>query len=507
MIKKLLFLLATVGMIANITSCTSKKSQDDSDIIENAAVDKIDAESQSLDTAAANLAEPIAAEDPSLQAALGETSAATPTLDETTAAATAPAESLSLDAPLDTAATTASTETVTAMPADIAAAPTLDESSLNDIPPPSDSSLSALNEPVTSPELNSVDTNVDTSPAPIAKKEKKSAASFADSPLVESNMSAPVAKSAGSELKKVSMTMPYQAGAGWVNTVYVARPGEKLKDISQKIFAADKSKELKKIAENSYLKARNVKPGDKIYYISPNRPEDSTKTILYYEDVGMVPETYTAKNGDKLKTVAKEILGYDRAWIELWTSNPIESKDKLAEGDTIKYWRSASSINTVAQTQPTTENSAPQLIDPSQMPSAPPAEPTMAANTPPPAPDMNSLPPPAPDMAPPPPEPTMAANTPPPPAPDMAPPPPPAPDMNTPPPPPADLQASDPQPVAKKKFAPGEEEAAPVGGLDQDTLMSLGAVGALVAALAFVIIRKRKRKSAEQNMAEHDVGT
>jgi len=518
MLKKLIFLLATIGLVANISGCTSKSAQDETEIVENADVDKIDAESSALTdgTAAAP-----ATDDASLQAALGETSA--PVAD---AQLDAPTEA---PPPVTDAPTTdvAATEPVTTSP-DIAAAPTLDETSLNDIPPPTDPSVMALTDTPAVTETPVVaDSQAATETAPLVETpvatETPSTSSYTSeaAPIVES---APVVK-AGSALKKVAATAPYQHGNGWVNTVYVARPGEKLKQISQTIFGSDKTKELKSIAENSYLKSRSVKAGDKIYYVSPNRPEDSTKTILYYEDIGMMPETYTAKAGDRLKKVAKKLLGSEKSWVELWTSNPVDSKDKLAEGETLKYWKSASSIapvstTTLAQNAPADNHSA-NLVDSTQMPAPPPpdamanpgAGQQMAQNAPPP-PDMNSLPPPPPPDAPMPPPPDVnaaggMADAPPPPPPDMNAAPPPPPDMA--PPPPPDVAAAHPGgDHAGKKFNPGagEEEASAVGGLDQDTMMSLGALAVLVVALAFVLIsRNKKKRAAEQAMTEHNVGT
>ena len=82
---------------------------------------------------------------------------------------------------------------------------------------------------------------------------------------------------------------------------------------------------------------------------------------------------------------------------------------------------------------------------------------------------------------------------------------PPPPDMNVPPPPPPPDAA---QPAeAKKKFDPGsEEEVSGVEGLDQDTLMSLGAIGVFTVLLAFVLIKRRRRRASEM-MTEHNVGS
>ncbi len=493
MTKKLLFMLATAGLILNVGGCTSKTSQDDNQVIENADVDKIEAEELSSPPADSS-----APEDPSLQAALGESSLNT-------------ADGLDLDQTLDSTTETVTTTTET----DIAAAPSLDENALTDIPQPSiadattttsDSSSLSLNEEPTP----SIDVSSSTTETTVSETSSSVQASAQDTAAVTST-----AKSSGSnELKKIALTAPYQGAGGWVNTVYVARPGEKLKDISQTIYGSDKSKELKKISENSFLKYRGPKAGEKIYYVSPNRPDDSAKTLFYYEDMGMVPETYVAKNGDNLKKVSKEILGYDKAWVEMWTSNPVESKGKLSEGDTLRYWKSASSINTGSVAQAAPNNSA-NLIDPAQAPAGgiadsnmqpqmndmntlppPPSDAQLAANMPPPE-DMNSFPPPP-----------SGSELPPPPGSDMntaSLPPPPPPEDLAPPPPPPPMEAE--QPVARKLPNQAEEEVAS-GGLDNDTMMSLGAVGVLTAALAFILIRRKKKKAADQAaMSETNVGT
>ncbi|MBC7742657.1 MAG: LysM peptidoglycan-binding domain-containing protein [Bdellovibrionaceae bacterium] len=500
MTKNLLFIIATAGLILNAGGCTSKSSQDETQVIENADVDKI--ESEEL---AAPPQDPAATGDSSLQAALGETTDAP--VDATMNA--------------DTTTTQTTTETVTT---DVAAAPTLDETSLNnEVPDPAladtsapakdsfDSTSTTTTETVVTntEEPTSVDSAASLTETPvIASSETSTTTTTQEASSSSSSSYVSSSKLSGSNgLKKIATTAPYQTKSGWVNTVYVARPGEKLKDISQTVFGSDKSKELKKISENSYLKSRSAKAGDKIYYVSPNRPDDSSKTLFYYEDMGMVPETYVAKKGDNLKKVAKEILGYDRAWVEMWTANPIESKTKLAEGDTIKYWRSASSINTASNNN----NGAAKLVD-----ANPAAAGTVAANTPPPQ-DMNALPaapaePPA-QMAeaPPqdlnslPPPPTGSELPPPPTEANALPPPPPPPDL-APPPPPPPIDAAMAQAPHKKN---ADEEVASGGLLqDSDTMMSLGAIGILFAALAFVLIRRKKKKAAEM-AAMHDanVGT
>ena len=68
MTKKLLILVALVAISFQTTSCTSNKSQDESGVVENADVEKIEAE----DNLVANTDAVPAESDGSMQAALGE---------------------------------------------------------------------------------------------------------------------------------------------------------------------------------------------------------------------------------------------------------------------------------------------------------------------------------------------------------------------------------------------------------------------------------------------------
>lgn len=504
--KKLLLVLATLGLMVQFSACSANKAQDDAEFVENADVEKIEAEEPALDDGSSQASNGTTPEqslstDSSLEAALGETPADT----------TASSDNQSLDAaaPQDPP------------PTDIAAAPILDENSLQapltDVPaePPADtlagsdlptqdlslddpnalaatddSLAAALNEkPADTPTETPQDTTITMTPPPTTE------APIEATPTQEIADVKPTTGSAGTtSLKKVSDAAPYAFGDGFVNTIYIARPKEKLKDISQTIYGSDKTKELKKI--NSFLKARAPRAGDKIAYVSPNRPTDSSKTITYYEDTGMVPETYVAQKGDNLRKVAKNLLGYDNAWKEVWSTNAIESKTKLAEGETFKYWKSPASITPPTMAENEMPKSPEQAVN--NIVQNNPAPPPQAEMTPPPQPATNDIPPPPPqaDLPPPPPD-AMAANTAPPTDPTLdatMPPPPPPPDdaqfaQNTPPPPPED----------KPNKAPameGDEVAATEGGDDMMTMLGIGVV--LFGALAFVLV---KRKKAQANRA------
>lgn len=289
-------------------------------------------------------------------------------------------------------------------------------------------------------------------------------------------------------LRKVE-AMPMTRSGVLLNAVYLARPGDTYKKISTMIYGNEsKAKEIRKV--NPSL-AATPKPGNKVYYNSPARPTDDQKMLTFYEDAGMVPEVYVAKEGDNIRTVAKDLLGYDRAWQEVWATNSVDSKGAIPAGTELRYWKSAPAAPAVIAAAPT---------PPADLPPPPPAD------LPPPPPDMAAAPPP-PDMAPP-----QAMNDlPPPPMPDMPPPPPP--DMAAAPPPPADLpppppaeavNPPPPPPVAKK--AP---TIAPEGGMDNDMMMSLAGAGIIAAGVAAIIIIRKRRQQKEMASAFNDtqVGT
>jgi LPXTG-motif cell wall-anchored protein len=313
----------------------------------------------------------------------------------------------------------------------------------------------------------------------------------------------PEVKAPAPEYQKMKDT-PWMVNKKPVNAVYFARPGDTSKSIAEKIYGdASREKELKKI--NSFMKSRSVRVGDKVYYNSPNRPDDSTKLVTYYEDKGLQPQVYTAKEGDKVKAVAKELLGFDNAWKEVWGSNSFDSKKTLDPGTEIKYWKEDSAAATPAPTLATNDPSTLPPPPPAD-PSTPPPPPDMATNPPPPPPDMGT-PPPPPDLGAPPPPPDMATNPPPPP-PDMGTPPPPPPDMGAnPPPPPPDMGGTTPGSNAAATTGVPEDGSS-IAGMDQETIMFVG-IGAAVLLLAVILIVKRKNKQRqefEQAMNETQVG-
>ncbi len=517
--KKLVIIFAMFGLMFNTIGCKAKKAQDETEIVENADVEKIEAEDANFAGSETTLESgPV---DESLQAALGEA----PQTDATAAGAL----------PEDSMPSTDVVSTDTAINTDIAAAPSIDETAIGaDVTASTDAAAAGLTETPIIEAAPSVDIAqneppVDSSLAPEttmggAVTEMTETAALTETPIIETPVDSSAAietpmaaaevkeasvqpAASSNTLKKIAETVPYKHGEGFVNTVYIARPKEKLADISRSIYGMDKSKELKSI--NSFLKNKAPKGGDKVYYISPNRPTDSSRTISFYEDTGMMASTYVAEKGENLHKVSKKLLGYDNAWKEVWTTNEISSKTKLAKGDSIRYWRGAEQI----QTSPTLANndgSAKIVESPSQMPEQMPPAQEVAMNTPPPPQEMappqpqaaQELPPPPPppaDMQ----QPVAQQELPPPPPQEMTPPPPQ--EMTPPPPPPQDLAAA---PVAPVKQHNMEEEPA-AEEMNSDTTMMIGVVAVLVAALALVLVRRNKKKKEADlaSIEQNHVGT
>jgi hypothetical protein len=465
--KKLLIILALCGLTMQITSCKAKNTQDDAELVDNADVAKIEAEDDfaaTMDTSSSS----DAVTDESLQAALGET----------------PNESTPLPE------VTASTDELSAPDAgqDIAAAPQLDELTLADSNTADPGIGNVTTDPAMAEATGITETPIVETPIVEAPVENYAAADTsvftpepADvAPVAKIESTPPVAPK--SSLKKLTEIVPYQEGDGWVNTVYIAHPKETLKQISQKIYSSDRSKELKAI--NTSFKSRGPRSGERVFYVSPNRPMDSSKTITFYEDTGMIPETYVAQKGDNLKRISKKLLGYEGAWKEVWITNPVESQGKLAEGEVIRYYKPATATpapEVIANNNPPPpmpdQNSMPQMAPP-PMPELPP--PTMANNE---MPMPQEAPPPPPDM-------NMQADMNPPPPPEMPPPPP----ADFSPPPPMET-AMAPQPAPPPM---GEDAALEEGGegllfgLDQ-TQLALAAI-VLIGLVAMIMMRARKKK-------------
>ena len=151
----------------------------------------------------------------------------------------------------------------------------------------------------------------------------------------------PVTEEVKTIQKRVSlnkiMTVPYTKAGQIVNTVYIARPNEDISRISQKIYGRNEVDQLLKI--NPHLKNRSVVVGDKIYYNSPNRPNDNSRLLVYYQDNNISPSYYNLSHGDNIRTIATQLLGHPKSWKEIWAINPnLQSKSKVETSLSIVYW-------------------------------------------------------------------------------------------------------------------------------------------------------------------------
>ena len=164
---------------------------------------------------------------------------------------------------------------------------------------------------------------------------------------------------------------PYRKAGFLVNAVYIARSGDDIQSVSNKIFGSDQTNHLYVV--NPHLKAREVKVGDKIYYQSPRRSEDSSQLLFYFEDQGIEPVYHQVQRGENIRTVASRLLGHANSWKEIWATNPeLVSKLKVSQTRTIKYW-SAEAIQQPypppsETTQPPSSNLEDEQEDPVDLP-------------------------------------------------------------------------------------------------------------------------------------------
>jgi LysM repeat protein len=171
-------------------------------------------------------------------------------------------------------------------------------------------------------------------------------------------------------VKKIA-DAPYKKNGVLLNTVYLARAGDDLGSISQKIGVSKDQ-----ILQGNPNLSRSVKVGDKVYYNSPKRPDDSQKMLTYYEDSGVPAQSFVAKSGDNIRAISKNLLGDSNSWKEVWATNlAVDSKGELAEGTELRYWPEGSVA--AAAPAPAEPEVAP-APDAPQMPE--PAAPPVAAN-------------------------------------------------------------------------------------------------------------------------------
>ncbi len=296
-------------------------------------------------------------------------------------------------------------------------------------------------------------------------------------------------------VKKAKVT-PFNKAGVLANAIYIARPGDTLSSISQKIYGSDRTSDL--LSVNTTL-GRGVKVGDKVYYNSPQRPNDRDTLQTYYEDLNLSPEIYVTQPGDNIRSVSKKLLGNAGSWKEVWATNQnIESKGEVSEGLELRYWSDGGAGAPTNLASNNIPPPAPVIPEPPQEEFDVPPPPPQEEFNPPPPPqpiaqnNMDKIPPPpeefAEDSIPPPPEPIEEVIPPPPPIAKTAPPPPPR--VNAPPPPP--------MPKVAKKKSFGKKAKSLASMADRDQTMMMGALGIilLAAVLLFIIIRKKRSRKA-----------
>ncbi len=261
-------------------------------------------------------------------------------------------------------------------------------------------------------------------------------------------------------------TEPFEKKGALLNRVYLARDKDTAKGISEKIYGtSDRVKDLK--AWNPSTKNHAPRVGDKIYYTSPKDPQDNTKMLVFYEEMGVAPQTYMTQPGDDIRKVSKKLLGHKDSWKEIYATNAaLENKmGKAPEGVELRYWPTMND----AQPAPVAANGGglpPDAMNGQQQ------DPNAAG-----AGTVAPPPPPVAQQAPPPPPPVEAAAPPPPPPPMEQP----------------AAQASAPPMATKKPASPAQSLDASADP-DQTMMMLAGGLLIVAAAAAFVVIRRQRAK-------------
>lgn len=140
---------------------------------------------------------------------------------------------------------------------------------------------------------------------------------------------------------KKMQTVPYSKNGVLVNAVYFVRSGDSLRSIGDKVYGSGSGVDFRIV--NPHLKTNGLKVGQKVYYNSPTRSQDRSRLLTYYEDARMPAQMYSAQKDENIRTIAEELLGHPRSWMEVWASNQqIESKGGLEAPFQIRYWNGQS---------------------------------------------------------------------------------------------------------------------------------------------------------------------
>lgn len=159
---------------------------------------------------------------------------------------------------------------------------------------------------------------------------------------------------------------PFRQNDILLNALYIVREGDNFKSIGEKIYGKGSANNLAKV--NPFLNPKRLKVGEKVYYNSPNRPNDENTMLFYYEDIGVNPQYREVNTGENIRTIAQELLGHPRSWMELWATNAeVVSKAEAERPYRVRYF-SKNNDQSMVQETPSTEFSdeASNTTDPNQ---------------------------------------------------------------------------------------------------------------------------------------------
>ena len=153
---------------------------------------------------------------------------------------------------------------------------------------------------------------------------------------------------------------PFNRAGILLNTLYIVREGDTLKSIKDKIYGSNSSANLQQL--NPTIKPNNLKVGEKIYYNSPNRPNDNNRMMFYYDDIGAQAQYQEIRSGQSIRKVAQDLLGHPRSWMEVWATNPdVESKWAVSRNHNLRYFPDG-----IAAAPTLAQNNQPELIEPAE---------------------------------------------------------------------------------------------------------------------------------------------
>lgn len=145
-------------------------------------------------------------------------------------------------------------------------------------------------------------------------------------------------------------TVPFTRSGILLNALYIVRPGDSFDSIKNKIYGSGSAANL--AALNPTLRPNNLEVGEKIYYNSPNRPNDNSRMLFYYDDVGAAPQYHQISAGQNIRKVSEDLLGHHRSWMEVWATNSeVESKWSVNQSHNLKYFPEGLQVPALAQNQ------------------------------------------------------------------------------------------------------------------------------------------------------------